>query len=52
MLLRNFENETGYIDNPDLQTNKLGTTKHLMYAFKVLKADTALFKSLSKTYLL
>lgn len=48
--LRNFENETGYIDNPDLQTNKLGTTKHLMYAFKALKADTALFESLSKTY--
>lgn len=48
--LRNFENETGYIDNPDLQTNKLGTTKHLMYAFKALKADTVLFKNLSKTY--
>ncbi len=37
--LRDFENETGYIDNPDLKTNKLGTTKHLMYAFEKLKAD-------------
>src|SRR5699024_10627452 len=27
--LRDFENETGYIDNPDLRTNKLGTTKHI-----------------------
>lgn len=28
--LRDFKNETGYIDNPDLKTNKLGTTKHLI----------------------
>ncbi|WP_051691972.1 DEAD/DEAH box helicase [Pedobacter borealis] len=48
--LRNFDDETGYINNPDLQTNKLGTTKHLIYAFKKLKADTIQFKKLSKTY--
>lgn len=48
--LRNFENETGYIDNPDLKTNKLGTTKHLMFAFKALKSNRRLFKNLSKTY--
>src|ERR1700733_1054994 len=35
--LRDFENETGYIDNPDLKTNKLGTTKHIMFAFNALK---------------
>lgn len=48
--LRDFENETGYIDNPDLKTNKLGTTKHLMFAFKVLKSDKRLIKRLGKTY--
>ena len=48
--LRDFEQETGYIDNPDLKTNKLGTTKHIMYAFAALKKDQQLFKRLSKTY--
>lgn len=48
--LRDFENETGYIDNPDLKTNKLGTTKHLMFAFEKLKSDKKLFKRLGKTY--
>lgn len=48
--LRNFENETGYIDNPDLKTNKLGTTKHLMFAFERLKSEPALFAKLSKEY--
>ncbi len=48
--LRDFENETGYIDNPDLKTNKLGTTKHLMFAFHQLKNDPALFKKLGKEY--
>jgi len=36
--LRDFENETGYIDNMDLRTNKLGTTKHIMFAFRELKS--------------
>lgn len=48
--LRDFDNETGYIDNPDLKTNKLGTTKHLMFAFEALKSDKKLMKRLSKTY--
>lgn len=48
--LRDFKNETGYINNPDLQTNKLGTTKHIMYAFAKLKANRKLYKRLSKTY--
>jgi SNF2 family DNA or RNA helicase len=48
--LRNFKNETGYIDNPDLKTNKLGTTKHIMYAFSKLKANRRLYNRLSKTY--
>jgi len=48
--LRDFENETGYINNPDLKTNKLGTTKHLLFAFRKLKEDRKLFESLEKTY--
>ncbi|MFI5140269.1 MAG: SNF2-related protein, partial [Sphingobacteriales bacterium] len=48
--LRDFENETGYIDNPDLKTNKLGTTKHLMFAFAELKSKPAVYNSLSKFY--
>lgn len=30
---RNFENESGYCNCSDFATNKLGTCKHLMYAF-------------------
>ncbi|HEX9970631.1 MAG TPA: DEAD/DEAH box helicase [bacterium] len=48
--LRDFENETGYIDCMDLRTNKLGTTKHIMFAFKELKSQKDLYNSLSKTY--
>jgi SNF2 family DNA or RNA helicase len=48
--LRDFENETGYIDNPDWKTNKLGTTKHIMFAFQKLKSDMELFNRLDKTY--
>jgi SNF2 family DNA or RNA helicase len=48
--LRDFESETGYINNPDLRTNKLGTTKHLMYAFKALKSKPRTFEKLSKRY--
>ncbi len=48
--LRDFENETGYIDNPDLQTNKLGTTKHIMYAFNALKSKKRTFNRLNKQY--
>jgi len=48
--LRDFENETGYIDNPDLKTNKLGTTKHIMYAFQALKSKKRTFNRLSRQY--
>jgi ERCC4-related helicase len=33
LTFRNFEQETGYCSCPDFQTNKLGTCKHLMFAF-------------------
>jgi len=48
--LRDFENETGYVDSPDLKTNKLGTTKHIMYAFQQLKDDANLKASLADEY--
>ena len=48
--LRDFENETGYVDNPDWKTNKLGTTKHIMFAFEKLKSNQKLYKRLSKMY--
>jgi SNF2 family DNA or RNA helicase len=48
--LRNFEDETGYIDNEDWRTNKLGTTKHIMFAFNKLKANKKLYKQLDKKY--
>jgi SNF2 family DNA or RNA helicase len=48
--LRDFVNETGYIDNPDYRHNKLGTTKHIMFAFRQLKAKPALMKKMSKEY--
>ena len=50
VLLRDFDNETGYINNPDWQTNKLGTTKHIMYAFDKLKENKKLFRKLSKKF--
>ncbi len=50
IFLRDFENETGYSDSKDSKINKLGTTKHIMFAFNVLNNDKALYDRLSKTY--
>lgn len=50
VFLRNFKNETGYSDSMDARLNKLGTTKHIMHAFKALKEDKQLFNKLDKTY--
>ncbi len=50
VLLRDFTNETGYINNPDWQTNKLGTSKHIMYIFDKLKNDKKLYNRLAKTF--
>jgi hypothetical protein len=44
VFLRDFENETGYSDSMDSRLNKLGTTKHIMYAFRMLK-ETKRFSS-------
>ena len=49
IFLRDFENETGYSNSLDSKFNKLGTTKHIMYAFRKIKEKKSLFKKLSKT---
>ena len=50
IFLRDFENETGYSDSMDSRLNKLGTTKHILFAFNKLKEDKTLFEKLGKTY--
>ncbi len=50
VFLRNFENETGYSDSLDAEFNKLGTTKHIMYAFKTLKENKSLYRRLRKSF--
>lgn len=50
LTLRDFDKETGYVDSHDLKVNKLGTTKHLMFAFRKLKKNRPLFRKLSKQY--
>ncbi len=50
VFLRDFDNETGYSDSMDSKLNKLGTTKHIMYAFRKLKENKRLYKGLDKTY--
>lgn len=50
LFLRDFENETGYSDSQDSRINKLGTTKHIMFAFNKLKENKSLYKRLGKDY--
>ena len=50
VFLRDFEKETGYSDSEDARYNKLGTTKHIMYAFMQIKDQRSLYKRLKKTY--
>lgn len=48
--LRDFNNKTGYINNIDWKTNKLGTTKHIIYLFNYLEQNKTKAKRLKKTY--
>ena len=50
IFLRDFEAETGYSDSWDSRLNKLGTTKHIMFAFNELKKNTGLYERMDKTY--
>ena len=38
--LRDFNAKTGYINNIDWKTNKLGTTKHILYLFNYLEENS------------
>ena len=48
--LRDFENKTGYINNIDWKTNKLGTTKHILFLFKYLEENPNKKNRLTKKY--
>lgn len=48
--LRDFKDRTGYIDNIDWRTNKLGTTKHIMYLFDYLEENPSKTRKLDKTF--
>ena len=50
VFLRDFKEETGYSDSWDSRLNKLGTTKHIMFAFNELKNNKKLYNRLGKTY--
>ena len=50
VFLRDFDAETGYSDSWDSRLNKLGTTKHILFALNELKKDEKLFARLDKTY--
>ncbi|MBN1768684.1 MAG: DEAD/DEAH box helicase [Prolixibacteraceae bacterium] len=50
VFLRDFEKEIGYSDSADARKNKLGTTKHIMYAFNMLKEDKNISARMSKTF--
>lgn len=50
VFLRDFKNEIGYSNSLDAEFNKLGTTKHIMYAFNELKERKSLYKRLKKSF--
>ena len=50
IFLRDFENKTGYSNSMDAKFNKLGTTKHIMYAFSALTENKRLYNKLEKTF--
>jgi len=50
VFLRDFEKETGYSNSMDSRLNKLGTTKHIMYTFRVLKENPVLLEKMDSIY--
>ncbi len=48
--LHDFKNKTGYINNIDWKTNKLRTTKHIMYLYAYMKENSAITKRLNKKF--
>ena len=50
VFLRDFNTQTGYSDSADSKYNKLGTTKHIIFAFNELLNNTKLYKRLLKKF--
>lgn len=50
VFLRDFVQQIGYSDSPDARLNKLGTSKHIMAAFKYLEAHPEVANKLSNEY--
>lgn len=50
IFLRDFTNQTGWSDSMDSKINKLGTTKHIMFAFNQLESNPEVYNRLSKKY--
>ena len=48
--LRDFKNKTGYINNIDWKTNKLGTTKHILFLFNYLEENPQKTAGLKKQF--
>ena len=48
--LRDFKNEHGHCSCPDFKTNKLGTCKHLMFAFRQIKKNKKLLENKSTEF--
>lgn len=48
--LHNFNKKTGYINNIDWQTNKLGTTKHILYVYKYLEDNPKIKNKLQNNF--
>lgn len=48
--LHDFKKKTGYINNIDWKTNKLGTTKHIMYLFNYLEDHSSKTQKLDKDF--
>lgn len=48
--LHDFDKKTGYINNIDWQTNKLGTTKHILYLYQYLETHPSIKRRLAKSF--
>lgn len=48
--LWDFEKRTGYVDNIDWRTNKLATTKHIMYLYNYLESHPRKLKKLKDEF--
>lgn len=48
--LWDFDNKTGYINNIDWKTNKLGTTKHILFLYNYLEENPKKIARLNKTF--